>query len=62
MMLDYIDAIKRKLRDQYHFVPSGGTPEEPLFDNVPDGEYPMEIDGELDHVKILKGRISCCNF
>ena len=61
-MIAYINAVKRGLRDQCGLTPTGGTEDEPLFDNIPDGEYPMTIDGKLDKVRIKNGYISCCNF
>lgn len=61
-MTEYIRAIKRKLATQYHFKPSRVVGDEPCFENLPDGVYPMEIDGRLDKVKIEGGKISCCNF
>ncbi len=61
-MIEYINAVKRGIRDQCGVVPTGGTTDEPLFDNVPDGVYPMVIDGKLDHVRIEAGKIFCCNF
>jgi len=61
-MTDYIRAIKRGLRDKHGFHPTGGTKDEPIFANVPDGEYPMKIDGKLDHVRIVNGTIECCRF
>lgn len=62
-MLGYIAAIKRKLRDQYGFTPKPGSSEsDPVFDHIPDGKYPMEIDGKLDKVTISGGKINCCNF
>ena len=61
-MTRYINEIKRQFRDKYKFTPFGGTEIEPLFDNIPDGEYPMEIDGKLDNVIIKAGTIHCCNF
>jgi len=36
-MLGYIREIKKKFRDQYGFVPSGGTEQDPNFNNIPDG-------------------------
>ncbi len=61
-MLDYICSVKRGLRDHYGFKPKpGSTDNEPLLD-VPDGEYPMTIDGKLDKVRIVGGKIHCCNF
>lgn len=61
-MTEYISAVKRGLRDQHGFVPTGGTDAEPLFDNIPDGLYPMDVDGRIDRVRIEAGRIYCCNF
>jgi hypothetical protein len=61
-MTDYVRAVKRGLRDEHHFTPGvGSTDEEPLFE-IPDGEYPVTIEGKLDHVRIVNGKISCCNF
>jgi hypothetical protein len=62
-MTSYISEIKRQFRDVYHFIPTGGTDSEPLFDNIPAGEYPMTIEGKVDKVRITeRGGISCCNF
>lgn len=61
-MTTYIKEIKKQFRDTYKFKPTGGTESEPLFDNIPDGNYPMIIEGKTDHVKISGGKISCCNF
>jgi len=61
-MTDYIREIKRQFRDVYGFTPlPGSTEDEPLI-KAPDGEYPMTIEGKLDHVRIVNGKISCCNF
>jgi len=61
-MMEYILEVKRILRDEYGFVPlPGSTKAEPLLD-VPDGVYPMRIEGKLDNVRITKGKIYCCNF
>lgn len=57
-MLDYIHQIQRKLIKDYGFKPGdNGLPQ-----NVPDGAYPMMIDGKLDLVIIRNGAIWCCNF
>ena len=61
-MTEYIKAVKRGMRDQCGMKPTGGTKDEPLFDKVPDGEYPMTIEGRLDRVRCVGGKISCCNF
>ena len=61
-MTDYIRAVKRGFRDQHGIKPTGGTDYEPLFAEIPDGEYLMTIDGKRDRVRIVGGTISCCNF
>lgn len=63
-MIEYINAVKRALRDQHGFKPTGGTEQEPLFADgtVPDGEYPCKINGKTDNVKLSNGRIHCCRF
>jgi hypothetical protein len=64
-MTAYISAVKRGLRDRYGFTPDAGSSEDdPTFNGnpVPDGVYPMVIDGKLDRVRISGDRISCCNF
>jgi hypothetical protein len=61
-MTDYIREIKRQFRDVYHFAPTGGTEDDPTFASIPDGDYPMTIEGKLDWVRIAGGKISCCNF
>ena len=62
-MLQYIMAIKRGLRDVYGFKQKAGShPDDPILENVPDGEYHLTIDGRKDRVVIKKGKIRCCNF
>lgn len=61
-MTDYIREIKRQFMDVYKFSPSRFEHGEPCFDSIPDGTYPMDIDGKRDAVKITNGIISCCNF
>lgn len=61
-MIEYINAVKRGLRDQHKLIPTGGTDDEPLFADIPDGEYRMTIDGRVDRVEIRAGMIRCCNF
>lgn len=59
-MTTYIAEIQRQLIDVYGF-PSRpdmvGVPQ-----SVPDGDYPMTIEGKLDHVRVEGGRIHCMNF
>lgn len=61
-MIGYINAVKRGFRDQHNIKPTGGTDHEPLFEHIPDGEYPMVINGKLDRVRMVDGFINCCNF
>lgn len=61
-MTSYIAAVKRGLRDQHGFTPTGGADEEPLFTNVPDGEYPIEINGRMDQVRVEGDKLHVCNF
>jgi len=61
-MLEYAAAVKRGLRDVHGLTPTGGTDQEPTFDNIPDGEYPMEINGEIDRVRVTDDRLFMCNF
>ena len=61
-MIQYIKSVKQGFRDQHGFTPSGGTDDDPLFESIPDGDYPMTINGKTDNVKITGGTISCCNW
>lgn len=57
-MNTYINEIQKRLVTQYGFTPDvRGLPQ-----GVPDGKYPMEIDGKLDRIEIKDGFINCCNF
>jgi hypothetical protein len=60
-MTQYIDAIKRGFIDDYGFPEN---PEKPgcVLGAVPDGCYPMKIEGKLDYVVIKNDSIGCCNF
>lgn len=57
---DYIREIQRKLIGDYGFTENPDKPGIPL--DVPDGKYPMVINGKLDYVEIVDGKINCCNF
>ncbi len=59
-MTDYIREIQRQWIEVYGFQENPDKPGVPL--NVPDGEYPMTIEGKLDHVRVVDGNINCCNF
>lgn len=60
-MTTYVDVIKRQLIDKYGFPEDSQHPG-CVLGNVPDGEYPMTINGRLDNVRIVNGKINCCNF
>ncbi len=61
-MTEYTKAVKRGFRDQLNMTPTGGTEEDPLFNSIPDGVYPMTIDGKIDNVRIQDGGIICGKF
>ena len=57
-MTEYITEVKRQMIEVHGFkVGSNGCPE-----GVPDGTYPMTIEGKVDRVRIEDGIIKCCNF
>jgi hypothetical protein len=61
----YVNAVKRGLRDVYGFEPEANLAgDEPIFapGEVPDGIYPLVIDGKVDIVSIEDGRIDCQNW
>lgn len=60
-MTEYILAIKQKLLNVHSAKIIGGTKDDPLIE-IADGEYNCEIDGRTDCIKIVSGRIDCCNF
>lgn len=59
-MIQYISKIQRAFIDQHGFAEHLDRPDIPV--NVPDGEYPIVIDGRLDMVEIKGGLVGCCNF
>ena len=59
-MTSYIREIQRQLVSQYGFAERSDAPGVPV--DVPDGEYPMTIDGKVDRVRVEGGKIHCCNF
>lgn len=60
-MLSYIAAIQKQLIAQHGFKENPAKPGVPLGP-VPDGEYPMTIEGKLDNVRIKNNKINCCNW
>ena len=63
-MTDYIREIMRQFHDVYGFVPVTRRGNEIKFGQgqIPDGEYPMTIEGKVDKVRMVGGKISCCNY
>ncbi|MDO8507382.1 MAG: hypothetical protein Q7S53_02345 [bacterium] len=60
-MSDYIRKVQRYFIDKLDYPEDPNKPGMPV--GVPDGEYPMLIEGRLDKVRIVDGgNISCCNF
>ena len=59
-MTSYITEIQKQLIEKYGFKEHPKQPGIPL--DVPDGDYPMTIDGKLDKVRVVDGKIWCCNF
>ncbi len=63
-MTDYISAVKRGLRDSHGFVSERTVGSEPIFADgqIPDGIYPVVIEGKIDYVRITGNAIHCCNY
>lgn len=59
-MLEYISAVQRKLIDEYGLAERSDAPGIP--ESVPDGEYPMTIDGRMDWVFVKDGQLHCCSW
>ncbi len=56
----YIEEIQKQFIKTYGFKEN---PEKPgILLDVPDGKYPMKVEGKTDNVCIINGRIHCCNF
>ena len=53
----YIREIKTQLATVHGFNPVGAEDGVLVFDVIPDGVYPMTINGELDEIKIENGTI-----
>ena len=58
--IEYITEIQRQLIDKYGFEENPEKPGLPI--GVPDGKYPMKIEGKIDNVTVEGGFINCCNF
>lgn len=60
-MLGYIAEIQRQLVEVYGFERRTDVAQCVPKEGVPDGHYPMTINGKVDHVYIDGGRINCGN-
>lgn len=58
-MTDYVREIQRQFIDVYGYQSRPDMPGVPS--GVPDGEYPMTIEGKVDRVRIVEGKIQCMN-
>ena len=67
---NYISEIQRQFVEVYGFprrAPMSGYPETkrevvPKLGSVPDGTYPMTIEGKVDKVRVVDGTIHCLNI
>ena len=59
LMTDYIREIQRQLVEVYGLPARDDAPAVPK--HVPDGEYPMTIDGKVDRVRVTDSKVHCCN-
>lgn len=57
-MIEYINKVKQGLASQLGLEYRDTR----VIGHVPDGVYPMEIDGKVDHVQIKNGFINCCRW
>lgn len=55
-MTDMVREAKRQLRDVFGIEPSRTIDDEPCFDRVKDGIYPMRMAGKVEHVAVIDGR------
>ena len=56
-MILYVQEVKRQFRDVFGITPTGGDETEPLFDHIPNGIYPMKIDGKEDFTVVVEERM-----
>lgn len=58
-MTEHVSAIKRAFRDQLHFTPrAGSNPDDPQFDDVPDGKYSVEINDKPWDILVADGKMN----
>lgn len=60
MFTAYIQEIQKRFITDFGFKENPEKPGLPM--DVPDGEYPMRVNGKLDRVEVINGKIRCCNF
>lgn len=60
-MIEYVNEVKRQLRDVYKFKPNNhGSDIDPCFDHIPDGIYPMIIEGKQEYPIVCEGKFILC--
>ena len=59
-MSTYIQKIQKQFITTYKFKENPKKRGLPI--HVPDGEYPMKINGKVDNVHVKNGKIACLNF
>lgn len=64
MTTDYMLEVHRQFVRVYGIEPTNPASMYPRFPEgaIEDGEYPMDINGMTDYVRVKNGRISCCHF
>ena len=55
-MTQIVIEAKKQLRDVFGLEPSRMVDDEPCFDSVPDGLYPMEIDSKTWWAAVIEQR------
>ena len=55
-MTGIVREVKRQLRDVYGVKPDRTENDEPCFDDIPDGVYPMTIDSEEEDIAVIDNK------
>ncbi len=48
--------VKRQFLDVYRMTPTRTVDGEPCFDRIPDGIYPMQIEGRTEYICVSDNR------
>ena len=56
-MTDFIRQVQRNLVDDYGFPPNPDHPTMPAEGSVPDGRYPMTIDGVAYDIEVRNDKL-----